>query len=44
MKMVGEYITPCQKMEIADDDKIMYIDMMADSEKLRGITIQTASG
>ena len=44
MKMVGSYTTPCTKIDIEDGDKIMYIDGVADEEKLRGVTVHLASG
>ena len=30
MKMVGTYTTPCKNIDIEHDDKIMYIDLVAD--------------
>ena len=44
MKMVGTYTTPCERIDIEDGDKIMYINAVADDEKLRGLTIHMASG
>ena len=44
MKMVGTYTTPCKRLDIADDDKIVYIKLLADDEKLRGIHVHLASG
>ena len=44
MKMVGTYTTPCKRLDIADGDKIVKIKMLADDEKLRGISVHLASG
>ena len=44
MKLLGTYTEPCQRLDIEDEDKIMYIDMVADQEKLRGIHVHLASG
>ena len=44
MKMLGTYTEPCQRLDIEDEDKIMYIDMVADQERLRGIHVHMASG
>ena len=44
MKMLGTYTEPCQRLDIEDEDKIMYIDLVADQEKLRGIHVHLASG
>ena len=44
MKMVGTYTTPCLRLDIADKDKINYVKLVADEEKLRGIHVHLASG
>lgn len=42
--MVGTYTTPCQKLDIADDDKIEHVSLVADEDKLRGIHVHLANG
>ena len=42
--MVGTVKTPCQTLQIGDEDKITHIEIAYRSETLRRLTIELASG